>query len=474
MMEKRNKIPEFAILGHPNEGKSSVVSTLAEDDSVRVSPYPGETVKCRSFPVTIDGREIIRFTDTPGFQMPGKTLAWFKEYDGVENGIISAFIEANHNNDLFRDECELLSPLAAGAGIIYVADGSRPLRKADLAEMEILRMTGLPRMAIINSKSDAPDHSARWANEFRKNFNSVRVFNAHQATYRERIDLLDSLKNIDQFWQPALEKVIAAFRQEWSARNMGTAEQICQMLESCLNHKKTVNCTTLKEKEAARKKLQTAYNNDIEKIERNSHQQIRKRFKHNIFNIELPPHSILLKDLFDSETWHLLGLSPGQLTAAAATCGGAAGAILDVATAAHSLGLFTLIGGSVAAASALLGSGKAARTKIAGINLGGYRLQTGPCKNIQLMYILLDRALIFYSHIINWAHGNRSRTSPEEVMSCRKAPGSGFTSGWDKETQAVFNAFFASLRQKDPEKKEACRKKAVQTLKECLDTISGS
>ena len=27
-------IPEFAIVGHPNEGKSAVVSTLAEDDTV--------------------------------------------------------------------------------------------------------------------------------------------------------------------------------------------------------------------------------------------------------------------------------------------------------------------------------------------------------------------------------------------------------------------------------------------------------
>ena len=67
-------IPEFAILGHPNEGKSSVLSTLAEDDSVRVSPIPGETTECRSFPVIIDGREVLRFTDTPGFQNPARVL----------------------------------------------------------------------------------------------------------------------------------------------------------------------------------------------------------------------------------------------------------------------------------------------------------------------------------------------------------------------------------------------------------------
>ena len=59
-------IPEFAILGHPNEGKSSVLSTLAEDDSVRVSPVPGETRECRTFPVIVDGREVLRFDPATG------------------------------------------------------------------------------------------------------------------------------------------------------------------------------------------------------------------------------------------------------------------------------------------------------------------------------------------------------------------------------------------------------------------------
>ncbi len=59
----KSKIPAFAILGHPNEGKSSVVATLAEDDSVRISPVPGETKKCRVYPVFVDADEIIRFID---------------------------------------------------------------------------------------------------------------------------------------------------------------------------------------------------------------------------------------------------------------------------------------------------------------------------------------------------------------------------------------------------------------------------
>lgn len=47
---KEEQIPEFAILGHPNEGKSSVVSTLAENDRVRIGPFPGRLSSVRPFP----------------------------------------------------------------------------------------------------------------------------------------------------------------------------------------------------------------------------------------------------------------------------------------------------------------------------------------------------------------------------------------------------------------------------------------
>ena len=174
MKNNESAIPEFAILGHPNEGKSSVVSTLAEDDSVKISPYPGETVKCRAFPVIIDEREVIRFIDTPGFQVPQKTLAWFRNYSGPENEMVARFIQENRGNEMFRDECELLSPVAKGAGIIYVADGSRPMRKNDLIEMEILRRTGLPRIAI-SIANQTSENIRRSGKNHLKNI-SVRLF----------------------------------------------------------------------------------------------------------------------------------------------------------------------------------------------------------------------------------------------------------------------------------------------------------
>ena len=214
---KADGIPEFAVIGHPNEGKSSVVSTLTEDDSVRVSPTPGETTHCRMFPVSIDGEEIIRFIDTPGFQNPEQTLLWMKKYKGSDEHIVRDFRREHQEKKNFRGDCELFEPVERGAGIIYVVDGSRPLRKMDKAEMEILRLTGRPRMALINCKDEEERYLDQWKNEFRKHFNSIRVFNSNRATYAERIDLLESLKGIDQDWQPAISKVISAFKKDWKS-----------------------------------------------------------------------------------------------------------------------------------------------------------------------------------------------------------------------------------------------------------------
>ena len=346
---KSNRVPEFAVIGHPNEGKSAVVSTLSEDDSVRVSPYPGETLVCQTFPVSIDGREIIRFTDTPGFQNPKRILAWMRNHKSSGSRLLADFRRAHIDNPDFREDCELLEPVVRGAGVIYVVDGSRPVRKVDLAEMEILRLSGRPRMAIINCKEDETGYLEQWKDEFRKHFNAIRVFNAHKATYAERIELLENLKSIEQDWAPVLETVISTFRQDWQERNALTTELICNMLEDCLGYTITRNLTERIDEAALRRRIREAYDRDIEKIEKRAHQKIRRLFKHNIFNYELPPHSILHEDLFAEKTWQVLGLTPKQLIAAAAMTGGAIGAALDIAAAGLTFGIFSSIFGLIGA-----------------------------------------------------------------------------------------------------------------------------
>ena len=447
-------VPEFAIIGHPNEGKSSVVSTLSEDDTVRIGPYPGETTVCQTFPVVVDGKEIIRFVDTPGFQNPRQTLAWMQQYKGPGHKIVDAFIEA-HKDDLdFMDECELLRPVARGAGIIFVVDGSRPLRKVDRVEMEILRLTARPRMAIINAKESDTQYLSAWKTEFRRQFNAIRQFNAHHATYAERLDLLESLKRVDQDWQPALDLVIEVFKKEWNQRVSHTVSIILEMLEQMLTLTLTATVKNGDSDRTVLKKLAEAHRQKSETLEKKAHARIRKCFKHNIFNLTLPPDSIIHENLFSQKTWKFLGLKPGEVILAAGMAGGAAGAALDVAAAGITFGVFSTIGGLVGAGSAALGGRRMADFSIKGIKLGRDQVQVGPAGTLPFLHVLLDRALIYYGSVINWAHGRRdveNQNDPEMAARLKK----GYSARWSSHEKKICRSYFEAVTGKKTKQRES-------------------
>jgi hypothetical protein len=180
--------------------------------------------------------------------------------------------------------------------------------------------------------------------------------------------------------------------------------------------------------------------------ERQAQQEIRSLFKHNIFNLELPPQSILEADLFSRRTWEFLGLSDRQIILAGALGGAALGVGIDAATVGTSFGLFSAVGGLIGAgATAFKGKELLSGVRLLGMKLGGDQLRVGPANNIQLLYILLDRGLLFYSHVINWAHGRRDYEQMAGLLeqSGRK---SGFTNRWSRVERGICDRFFRAIR----------------------------
>ncbi len=468
MAEKQ--IPEFVIAGHPNEGKSSVLSTLTEDDSVRISPYPGETRMCRSFPVVVDGAEIIRFVDTPGFQNPLRSLKWMQKYSGPSKDIVKAFIDEHGHDPAFKDDCELLAPIHRAHGVIFVVDGSRPIRRADKAEMEILRIIGRPRMAVINCKKDQEQFIKSWQEEFRKHFNTIRIFNSCLATFRNRIDLLQSLKAIDQDLSTLLDSVIESLLADWKARRQISAETIVSMLWDILSYTRQTRLSSANKKEEGRlrERLLGDYRTFAKERERKAHDTIRKVYKHNILDATLPGQSIVQEDLFSKRTWEFLGLSKRQLIVAGALGGAITGAVLDLGHGGLSMGIFSLSGGIVGGLGAAYGgkellSGK----KILGISLDKETLRVGPVSNIQLLYILLDRAFIYFEHVTNWAHGRRDyENASKELLKRQKM---GLTSSWGREHQKVCQAFFNRVTNPDADSQDLSPELAFTLLVE--DTL---
>jgi len=175
-----NGYPKFAVVGHPNKGKSSIVSSLALDDSVQIGDTPGTTQVKRGFPLRVDGKIIYELFDTPGFQRARRVLAWLNAQESVtadkKSDVVRRFVHEHQNQDAFRDEIELLKPILAGAGIIYVVDASKPYGPEYEVEMEILRWCGQPSMAILNLIGEE-DYRDQWKSALGHYFRLVRTFN---------------------------------------------------------------------------------------------------------------------------------------------------------------------------------------------------------------------------------------------------------------------------------------------------------
>ena len=92
---------------------------------------------------------------------------------------------------------------------------------------------------------------------------------------------------------------------------------------------------------------------------------------------------------------------------------------------------------------------------------------------MQFLYVLIDRALIFYSQVINWAHGRRDYpdTSGGETQELKNQ---GFTSQWTVNEKKVCASFFKAVHKGDDNRKEISGKDLKGVLKKALDKISRS
>ncbi len=143
--------PTFAVVGRPNKGKSSIVATLARDDSVYIDAKAGSTREANSYPMKVDGETLYVLVDTPGLQRARAVLDWLNAHcsdAAARPETVRAFVEQHEGDPNYRDECQALRPVVDGAGIIYVVDGSCPYGVDYEAEMEILRWSGQPSLAL--------------------------------------------------------------------------------------------------------------------------------------------------------------------------------------------------------------------------------------------------------------------------------------------------------------------------------------
>jgi len=458
-------VPRFAIVGHPNKGKSSIVATLAEDDAVAISPHPGTTTLSRAYPMRLDGETLYELIDTPGFQRARETLAWLEAHDrgaGERAAVVREFAAAHADDPRFKDECELLKPIVEGAGILYVVDGSRPYGRHYEAEMEVLRWTGRPRMALINLISSG-DHVEEWRAALSQYFSIVRVFDAVRADFSKRIDLLRAFGAIDESWAPALTRAADALENDREQRRHAAAAEIGNLLVDSLSATVTVPLATSEADATALASGRSKLQERVRRRERDSRRSVQEIYRHAALAIDESTAPYLVADVFSEQSFSVFGLSAAQLALTGAASGAVAGTLIDVALGGASLLLGAGIGAALGAAGTLAGAGRLAKVTVLGQPVGGYELRVGPITDPNFPWVLLGRALLHANLVAERNHARR------ESLALDAHAGAHLADGIDAERRRELDGLFRRLRN-EREVDAADRGALTTTMVELLDT----
>ncbi|MFL1404823.1 GTPase/DUF3482 domain-containing protein [Marinobacter sp. M1N3S26] len=419
-MPPSDQAPVFAVVGHPNRGKSSVVATLSQNDRIAIALEPGTTRESHTYPLTVDNHTLYTLVDTPGFQRPRRVLEWLEAHSlsaSDRPDTVAAFVHQHRDNPKFRDECELLTPIIEGAGIIYVVDGSVPYTAEQEAEMTILRWTGQPSLALIN-RIGADDHTESWHKALGQFFQVVRSFDAVRAPFEKHLSLLKAFGQLRPDWEQPLDQATHYLTRQREDRQWQSARLIAGALADMMRHQESRtlprNLPTpgSNSREALETRLRERwYQNQREREER-LRRDIETLYQHHQIarqEAELSWHQD--HDLFSESTRQAWAVSKRYLATAGFGAGAVGGAGIDALTLGHSLGAGALIGGLIGAAgSYFYGDRLAVQALRLGPLKGSGELQTatfGPVQDLQFGYIVLGRAVDHWWHISERNHAGR-------------------------------------------------------------------
>jgi hypothetical protein len=452
-------VPTFAVVGRVNMGKSAVIATLLEIDDnelVRVSPTPGETTRCQTHRIVFGDRECVHFIDTPGFTRPVEAMRAIQRIHGEGTpGLESLRTFITEAGEEFTDEKRLLEPLLAGAGILYIVDPAKPLRDDFLAEMEILRWTGRPRLALLNRRDDTTgaDEDA-WKSRLGGAFNLVRTFDAHHARYDERLRLLRALLEIEEAHRERLEETILRVEDEWRTRRDEAAEAVLGFLEAALGLRVRAtleerDLTLPSRREKKSELLSKQYFTELADLERTCFMSLLTIYRHHLLKADTRPEAFQGIDLECGETWTKWGLARGQLAAVSAFVGGSAGLAVDAATGGLSHGAGTVLGALGGGIAAWFKGGSLPDLRISlggGMKLAsgeGKSLTMGPPRNPNFPWVLLDGVLSRYRQMLARAHGRRD----EEILA---GDDTGLTRGFPAHRRSLLAKWFDSCLKGSP------------------------
>lgn len=400
-------IPHLCVVGHPNKGKSSIVSTLTENDSVRVGLESGTTKHADTFEFMLERRVLLRLTDTPGFQRARQVLSWLQDVTvapAERPERVRAFLREPIHAQKFPDEVALLAPIMAGAGILYVVDGVQAVSAADEAEMEILRWTGQPRMAVINPMGEMAAID-QWQRTLEQFFQWVRVFNPLTANSDSRHELLRAMGELNQGWTTPIVELCQGLDERDRRRIVDVSYEIANYWCAQMTLREPV---TLLNKSGLSSASETL-TRKLDGQEDAFFKQLSRAWGHGHSALErVAEWDVGSDNLMNTETWYLWGLKQKELLAVSGAAGAATGLVVDVGLGGSSLLLGALSGGIIGSVGGWWASRQLPGKRLGWLPLSRQKEFAGPVQHPNFPLVVMARVLAFTQQLKSRTHAERS------------------------------------------------------------------
>jgi GTPase SAR1 family protein len=456
---------DIVFVGETNDGKTTIVSSLVEDENAVISMKPGTTKGAHQHTLTnLNNEPIISVWDTPGFEETDYMHDWFTRNASLRGNLAQEFIRNHRSDERFQRDVELLKPIAAGAIAVYVVASNRKPQADDQKQLELVRIAGANRIALINDKP-GKDYTKEWKEVLKREIGIILEYSPLRAGIKQRLELLDKLANCSSEHQGIMLKAREALKKDWDDRLESLARSLIVAVYD--SAKLTVNSE--KSDADARNELSRM----IKGVELKFRKSVLELFHHRNLAVEA---EFFEADITSVETWKMFGLGLSRRAAVGygAFVGAVAGLAFDIPAGGLTFGIPTAIGTGGGAMMALLFAyspfemgrikNKAFR---ASMQLKG-----------QLPGVLLDRMIIFSRCVLHVSHGKRLEDAIKVEMTRGKGGADqnqtlGFVRSWnDQELKAwacVVGKIkkapsFATLEDKEKEAFESVIKQIVNDL----------
>jgi small GTP-binding protein len=446
---------EIIIIGETNDGKTTVVSNLIEDEDAIIGPDPGTTRKAHQHRLyDRNGQLLFEVWDTPGFEETDEMHYWFTTQAGKGIGdLAQGFIREYADNPAWQRDIELMRPIQDGAIVVYVAASNRRPIEDDRKQLEIIRLTGAVRVALINQKPGEIDYTKEWITLLQREIGAVDTYQPMTAGIRERLSLLDTLARCCIGSRDEIHKVRDALEADWNAR----LEDLARMMLDTLRKVMQCQAGSRVGEAASREKL----NSKLLSLEERFRRDAKQLFRHRKASFN---SAVLDAPLTSTEMWKSfgLGLTKVQAIAASAIMGAGVGAFIDASVGGLSLLTGTLIGG---ATGTFLGASLVYSPVAA--SFGDNQVITRVQPKSNLPNVLMDRLLIFGRLLIRISHGARSEEALRIEVDVSEDASNSRLRNWSSGEREAFAKLVAEMAKANPSEEKlygASREKVLAAI----------